>query len=106
MERFKILDLVMVDDDDVLIAGHARIEAAKPLGLSHNPAFRVTHLTAAEARAFSIASNRLAEMATWDRNCSTSVSRRSCSRCPIGSKDASRHPYCCWRHHAIRKPAR
>jgi hypothetical protein len=39
MERFKILDLVMVDDDDVLIAGHARIEAAKPLGLSHQSSF-------------------------------------------------------------------
>lgn len=67
MREFEIFDSAMVDDDDVLLAGHARIEAARRNGLTHYPAFRVSHLTRGRARAFSIAANRLCEKATWNR---------------------------------------
>ncbi len=37
------------------------------LGLSAIPALRLSHLSAAEKRAYVIADNRLAEKARWDR---------------------------------------
>jgi hypothetical protein len=57
---------VLVDRDDRVIAGHGRIEAAKTLGLSMVPTVRLDHLSPAEAKAFLLADNRLAEQATWD----------------------------------------
>lgn len=49
-----------------IIAGHGRVMAAKQIGLATVPAIRLDHLTEAEARAYVIADNRLAELAGWD----------------------------------------
>ncbi|MDE2165833.1 MAG: site-specific DNA-methyltransferase [Alphaproteobacteria bacterium] len=57
---------VLVDRDHKVIAGHGRIAAAKELGLTEVPTIQVDHLTDAQARAFQIADNRLAELSTWD----------------------------------------
>ncbi|WP_459178382.1 site-specific DNA-methyltransferase [Albidovulum salinarum] len=57
---------IVIDEDNMVLAGHGRLEAAKRLGMSFVPCFRVTHLSAEEARAFVLADNRLAEDATWD----------------------------------------
>jgi DNA modification methylase len=57
---------VLIDRHDRLIAGHGRVEAAKSLGLDTVPTIRLDHLSAAEAKAFLLADNRLAEQATWD----------------------------------------
>jgi DNA modification methylase len=57
---------VLVDRNDVVRAGHARVYAAQKLGLAQIPVIRLEHLTPAQARAFAIADNRLAELATWD----------------------------------------
>jgi ParB-like chromosome segregation protein Spo0J len=58
---------VLVNADNQVFAGHARLEAAKLLGLAEAPVLRVGHLSPAEQRAFVIADNRLAELAEWDR---------------------------------------
>jgi DNA modification methylase len=57
---------VLIDRHDRLVAGHGRVEAAKSLGLDTVPTIRLDHLSAAEAKAFLLADNRLAEQATWD----------------------------------------
>ena len=49
-----------------IIAGHGRVMAAKQIGMATVPAIRLDHLTEAEARAYVIADNRLAELAGWD----------------------------------------
>src|SRR5436309_16021097 len=49
-----------------IIAGHGRIEAAKAIGLNRIPCIRVEHLIKAQVRAYRLADNRLAELATWD----------------------------------------
>ena len=49
-----------------IIAGHGRMMAARQIGLATVPAIRLDHLTEAEARAYVIADNRLAELAGWD----------------------------------------
>jgi ParB-like chromosome segregation protein Spo0J len=57
---------VIVDVNDIIIAGHGRFAAAKQLGMATIPCIRVSHLTEAQIRAFRIADNRLAELSTWD----------------------------------------
>jgi hypothetical protein len=59
---------VLVNDQNEILAGHGRVEAAKLLGLTQVPVLRLSHLSAAEQRAYVIADNRLAELASWDRH--------------------------------------
>ncbi|MXO61345.1 DNA methylase N-4 [Altererythrobacter salegens] len=58
---------VLVDEHGTLIAGEARIAAARRLGLKSVPVIVAHHWSAAQVRAFRLADNRLAEHATWDR---------------------------------------
>jgi hypothetical protein len=57
---------VLVGQSNCLLAGHGRAEAARRLGYSVVPAIRLEHLSPSQARAFSIADNRLTEISTWD----------------------------------------
>jgi DNA modification methylase len=57
---------VLVDANNGIVAGHGRVLAAKRLGLSEVPTIALDHLNEAQRRAFMIADNRLAEIATWD----------------------------------------
>ena len=66
IERFGFNNPVLVDDDDQIIAGHGRVEAAKLLNMKTVPTVRLSHLSEAEKRAYILADNRLAEKAGWD----------------------------------------
>lgn len=66
IREFGFVNPVLVDGDDRVIAGHARIEAAKLLGLTEVPVIRLDHLTPEQKRAYVIADNRLAELSRWD----------------------------------------
>jgi DNA modification methylase len=57
---------LLVDRDANVIAGHGRLLAAKRCGIAEVPVIRIEHLTPAQAAAFNIADNRLAEHAAWD----------------------------------------
>ncbi len=57
---------VLVDSDDVIIAGHGRVLAAIELSLKSVPTICLSHMTAAQVRAYIIADNKLAEQAGWD----------------------------------------
>jgi DNA modification methylase len=67
IEEFGFNSPILIDKDDQIIAGHGRFEAARHLGLPRVPTIRLEHLTDAQARAFMIADNRLAERSNWDR---------------------------------------
>ncbi|MDD3012278.1 MAG: site-specific DNA-methyltransferase [Candidatus Gastranaerophilales bacterium] len=58
---------VLIDSDDVIIAGHGRVLAAIELGLENIPTICLTHMTPEQVRAYIIADNRLAEQAGWDK---------------------------------------
>jgi ParB-like nuclease family protein len=66
IERFGFVSPVLISDDFEIVAGHARVEAAKILGLEEVPTARLSCLSPAERRAYVIADNRLAELAGWD----------------------------------------
>lgn len=57
---------VVVDADNVLIAGHTRVAAAKSLGLTEVPVIQVAYLSEQEAQAFRVIDNKVAELAKWD----------------------------------------
>ena len=67
IEKFGFNNPVLVDDDNQIIAGHGRAEAAKLLNISKVPTVRLSHLSDDEKRAYILADNRLAEKAGWDR---------------------------------------
>jgi DNA modification methylase len=66
--EFGFINPVLVDGANGIVAGHARAEAAKLLGMNDVPTVRVDHLSPAQIRAYVIADNRLAENAGWDRS--------------------------------------
>ncbi|MEO8036752.1 MAG: ParB/Srx family N-terminal domain-containing protein [Acidobacteriota bacterium] len=57
---------VLVGPDGDIIAGHARVLAARKLAYSEVPVIVLSHLTENQKRAFMLADNRLALNATWD----------------------------------------
>ena len=57
---------VLVDTNLKLIAGHGRIQACRQLGWSEVPTICLEHLSDAQAKAFTIADNRLTENSVWD----------------------------------------
>lgn len=65
-DRFGLINPIIVDENDELIAGAARFEAARRLKIHALPAVLVTHLSADEKRAYRLADNRIAELAGWD----------------------------------------
>jgi DNA modification methylase len=57
---------VLADEQDMLLSGHARVTAAEQLGLLTVPAVRTGSLSEWQKRAFMIADNQLATLATWN----------------------------------------
>src|SRR6266852_5350966 len=57
---------VLVGPDDGIIAGHARVLAARRLGMAEVPVIVLGHLSEMQRRALVIADNRLALDAGWD----------------------------------------
>lgn len=69
IRRFGFTNPILIDRHGTVLAGHARLAAARLLGLDVVPTICLEHLTEAEKRAYLIADNRLAEKgAGWDRD--------------------------------------
>ena len=66
IKEFGFLNPVLIDEKDMIVAGHGRAEAAKILGMAEVPTIRIEHLTEAQKRAYVIADNKLALKAGWD----------------------------------------
>jgi len=66
IKEFGFLNPIITDGENVIVAGHGRLMAAKKLGLDEVPTVDAKHLTKAQRRAYVIADNRLALDAGWD----------------------------------------
>ncbi len=68
IKQYGLICPIVIAEDNVIIAGHGRHEAAKNIGLKYLPVIRVTHLTKNQIRAYRLADNKTAENAGWDNN--------------------------------------
>lgn len=66
IKQFGYVAPIIVDKDNIIIAGHGRYEALKRLGYERIPVIRADGLTPEQARAYRIADNRIAELGKWD----------------------------------------
>lgn len=66
IERFGLVNPVLVDGSDGIASGAGRVEAAKRLGVSDVPTLRVDHLTPSQVRGHVIEDNKLTANAGWD----------------------------------------
>lgn len=65
IKSFGFNNPILIDQDKTVIAGHARLQAAKILGLSQVPTIELPHLTKGKKEAYIIADNKIALNAGW-----------------------------------------
>jgi len=66
MQQFGWTNPILVAGDNVILAGHARLLAARKLGLAQVPVIVLDHLDENDRRAMILADNKIAENAGWD----------------------------------------
>ena len=66
LREFGFRQPIVVDADGVIICGHTRYKAAQKLGLERVPVHVATDLAPAQIKAYRIADNQTASLATWD----------------------------------------
>jgi len=66
IRRFGFTQPIIVNDKLTILAGHARFEAARRMGLEQIPCRIVSGLSAAEQKAYVIADNKISEESSWD----------------------------------------
>jgi DNA modification methylase len=66
IKEFGFKNPIIVDKENVIIAGHTRLLASRKLDLKEVPIIRVEDLTDKQIKAFRIADNKTSEFAEWD----------------------------------------
>ncbi len=66
IREFGFRNPIIIDKDNVIVAGHTRQKAAKQLGMTEVPCVMAADLTDEQVRAFRIADNKTTEIAEWD----------------------------------------
>lgn len=56
---------IVIDSNDVIVCGHTRLKAAIQLGMETVPCIIANDLTDEQIKAFRLADNKTAELATW-----------------------------------------
>lgn len=66
IENFGFKVPVIIDKDNVIVAGHTRYKASKKLGYNEIPCIIADDLTEEQIKAFRLADNKVSEKADWD----------------------------------------
>lgn len=66
IREFGFKNPIIIDKENVIIAGHTRLKAALKLGIDEVPVIVAADLSEDQARAFRLVDNRTAEIAEWD----------------------------------------
>lgn len=67
IDQWGFTNPVLIDEENVIVAGHGRVAAAKQLGLTEVPCIRLANMTDADKRAYAIADNVIATKSGWDK---------------------------------------
>ena len=59
---------IVVSENNIIVAGHTRLLAAKKLGLKEVPVIIADDLTEKQIKAFRIADNKVAELSEWNND--------------------------------------
>lgn len=66
IQAFGVINPIIIDANGVLVAGEARLRAARQLGYEQISVIRVGHLSPDEVDAYRVADNKLVDGGTWD----------------------------------------
>ena len=66
IKNFGFKQPIVIDKNNVIVAGHTRVKAALKLGLTEVPCVIADDLTDEQVKAFRLADNKTAELAEWD----------------------------------------
>ena len=66
IEKFGFKVPIIIDKDNVIVAGHTRLKAAMLLHMDQVPCIVADDLTEEQIKAFRLADNKVSELATWD----------------------------------------
>ena len=66
IKEFGFTNPILIDEDNGIIAGHGRLQAAQLLGMDKVPTIALEGFTEAQRKAYVIADNQLAMNAGWD----------------------------------------
>lgn len=67
IQQLGLLNPIIIDQCDMILSGHLRVEAYRAMGQQSIPAYRVCHLSSDQKAVFAIAANRMVEAGRWDR---------------------------------------
>ena len=68
IKRYGFRVPLLIDAQNVIVAGHGRHLAAQQVGLSSVPCIRIGDMNDDEVKAFRIADNRMSEMSSWNES--------------------------------------
>ena len=66
IRKFGFTAPVLIDENDQILSGHGRVQAATELALATIPTRVISGLTEAQKRAYVIADNKIAQLSGWD----------------------------------------
>ena len=66
IQQFGFKVPIVIDSNNVIVAGHTRYKAAQSLGLDSVPCIVADDLSPEQIRAFRLADNKVAEFSEWD----------------------------------------
>lgn len=66
IREFGFINPVIIDSNNVIIAGHTRYKACRQLGITQIPCIVAENLTPEQIKAFRLADNKTGELAEWD----------------------------------------
>lgn len=66
IKEFGFKNPIILDKNNVIVAGHTRLESAKRLDMEEVPVIYADDLTEEQIKAFRLADNKVAEKSMWD----------------------------------------
>ena len=66
INEFNFTNPILIDENNVILAGHGRFFAAQKLKLKEVPVIKLDYLSEAQKKAYRIADNKLTENGNWD----------------------------------------